>query len=95
MVQINDEVYAKLKKDADDNNQVVKIFRMIIIVLFILIFWFSFGVHWCDVQLEQTADFIQTEQAISKARANVKIREIESEGLTFEEYLAWLKVQEE
>ncbi len=95
MVQINDEVYAKLKKDADDNNQVVKIFRMIIIVLFILIFWFSFGVHWCDVQLEQTADFIQTEQAISKARANVKIREIESEGLTFEEYLAWLKIREE
>ena len=94
MIEIDDEVLVKLKKDADDNKQIVKIIRMIIAAVFVLIFYFSFGLNWMNLQLEKQRSEIQNQIAITQAHNNVMIKQIESEGLSMEEYFKWLEVRD-
>lgn len=94
MVEIDEDILIKLKKDADDNKQIVRIVRMIIAAVFVLIFYFSFGLNWMNLQLEKQRSEIQNQIAITQAHNNVMVKQIESEGLSIEEYFKWLEVRD-
>ena len=53
MVQMEDEVYEKLKKNADDNLQVKKIIRLIISVIVLLVLYFGVISKIIDVQIKR------------------------------------------
>ena len=93
MVQIEDDIYTKLKKDADDNNQIKNIVRIIAGVLIFLVLFFSWGKPVIDLDIQRRAYELQTEMSLAQAHTNKQIMEIESEGMTKQEYFKWLEVR--
>ena len=93
MVQMEDEVYEKLKKNADDNLQVKKIIRLIISVIVLLVLYFGVISKIIDVQIKKYDAQIQQEVAVIQAETNVKVREIESSGMSMDDYIRWLDIQ--
>lgn len=90
MVQIEDEIYTKLKKDADDNRQIVHIIRAIAAVIIFCILFFSWGIRLVDLDIQRRTAELQTQMAITQAETNKRVMTIESEGLTTDEYFKWL-----
>lgn len=92
MVQLDEELYNKIKKDADDNRQIRSIIQWIVGLIIFLVLYFTAGRHLLNIQIQKTQAAADREIAILQAQNTVRIREIESEGLTSEEYLKWYKV---
>lgn len=92
MVQLDEELYNKIKKDADDNRQLMSIFRWTVGLIIFLLLYFTTGQHLLNIQVQKAQAAADREIAILQAQNNVRIREIESEGLTTEEYLKWYKI---
>lgn len=93
MIQMEDEVYEKLKKNADDNLQVKKIIRIIVSVIVLLVLYFGVISKIIDVQIKKYDAQIQQEVAVIQAETNVKVREIESSGMSMNDYIRWLAIQ--
>lgn len=93
MVQLNDNDYAKLKKDADDNRQLIILLRILAVFVTFIIIFFAWGKNILDLDIEYRRFEAQTQMQISQAETNVKVREIESEGMTFENYILWLEAE--
>jgi len=93
MVQLDDTAYTKLKKDADDNNQLLRLIRMGLIFLAFVIVFVTWGTKYLDVQIQAREAQIRSEAIVIEAQANKRAREIESAGLTNEEYFKWLEVR--
>ena len=93
MVQIEDEIYAKLKKDADDNRQIVHIVRAIVTVVIFCILFFSWGIRLIDLDIQRRTAELQTQIALTQAETNKRVMTIESEGLTTDEYFKWLNAR--
>lgn len=85
-MEISEDVYEKLKKDADDNNAVQSIVRWIVrwIVFLILVAMFMgfYGCHAIDMQKQR-----------DQAQVNAEVRAIESQGMDQEDYIEWLKAR--
>lgn len=94
MVQIEDEIYTKLKKDADDNRQIVRIARIVAAVIIFCILFMSWGTRLIDLDIQRRTAEMQTQIALNQADTNRQIMAIESEGLTKEEYFRWLEVRQ-
>lgn len=94
-VELTQREYSKLKKDADDNRQIVRIVIIISVVLLILVGYFTYGRKATDLFLERQKAAMQNELIIEKAKANVVAREIEQNGMSNEEYFKWLEVRDE
>ena len=94
MVELNDEVYAKLTKDANDNKQLVRIARIVAIVVIFLLFFFTWGKSMIDLDIQRRRIDLECQEAIVKAENNVRVREIESSGMKIEDYLKWLEIRE-
>lgn len=92
MVEVEEEVLEKLKKDADDNNAIVKLVKIIALFVIGVIIVFIYGTRLIDISLEQYRANVECQIAITKAENNVRIREIESAGMSPEDYLRWLEV---
>lgn len=92
MVQLDEELYNKLKKDADDNRQIRSIFRWVVGLIIFLVLYVTAGQYLLNIQVQKAQAAADREIAILQAQNNVRIREIESEGLTIEEYLKWYGV---
>ena len=92
MVQLDEELYNKIKKDADDNRQIRSIIQWIIGLIIFLVLYFTAGQHLLNIQIQKAQAGADREIAVLKAQNTVRIREIESEGLTTEEYLQWYRV---
>ena len=92
MVQLDEELYNKLKKDADDNRQIRSIFRWVVGLIIFLVLYVTVGQYLLNIQVQKAQAAADREIAILQAQNNVRIREIESEGLTTEEYLKWYEV---
>jgi hypothetical protein len=90
---MEDEVYEKLKKNADDNRQVKNIVRLVLIVVCLLVLYFGVISKIVDIQLKKYDAEIQREVAIAQAETNVKIREIESSGMSMNDYIQWYSIQ--
>ena len=93
MVELNDEVYAKLTKDANDNKQLVRIARIVAIVVIFLLFFFTWGKSMIDLDIQRRRIDLECQEAIVKAENNVRVREIESSGMKIEDYLKWLEIR--
>lgn len=98
MVELSDETYSKLVKNADDNKQLINLIRTIIFgviaffaILFIYFGWFK-DVLALDVTRRQAE--LQQQIAIEQAHTNVQIMKIESEGMSKADYFKWLSVRE-
>lgn len=94
MVQIEDEIYTKLKKDADDNRQIVRIVQIIAVLIIFCVLFFSWGVRLIDLDIQRRTAEMQAQIALAQADTNRQIIDIESEGLTKEEYFRWLEVRQ-
>jgi len=92
MVQLDEDFYNKIKKDADDNRQIVSIFRWVVGVIIFLILYVTVGQRLLTIQVQKAQAAADREIAVLQAQNAVRIREIESEGLTMEEYLKWYRV---
>ena len=94
MVELNDEVYAKLTKDANDNKQLVRIARIAAIVVIFLLFFFTWGKSMIDLDIQRRRIDLECHEAIVRAENNVRVRDIESSGMKIEDYLKWLEIRE-
>lgn len=83
MVELPDEEYARLQKDADDNRTVKIIARMFLLLILFVIFLSSFGCHALRLYQDRT-----------KAQNDVIVRQIEQGDLTLDEYIRWLEAKE-
>lgn len=97
MLQIDEHDYEKLRKDADDNRQIVRMTRLIVgavcgMIIFLILF-FSWGVKLIDLDVQKKAADIQTQASLAQAEVNKKVMIIESEGMTIDEYLKWLEIR--
>lgn len=93
MVEVEETVYEKLLKDANDNRAVLRIARIIAVSIVCLAFLFIFVSKYVDISLETYRAEVRNSVAIMDAKTTVQIREIESEGMTTEQYLKWLAVK--
>lgn len=92
MIQIEDADFAKLKKDANDNRQIRLIAQWIIGLIIFLVLYATAGQQLLNIQIQKAQAAADREIAVLQAQNTVRIREIESEGLTTEEYLKWYRI---
>lgn len=93
MIQIEDDVYEKLKKDADDNKQIRHIIHVILAALIFTLFMVIWGSQLIDLDIQRRTAELQANTAITMAETNRRVMEIESEGMTKTEYFKWLEVR--
>lgn len=94
MVHIEEEAYNKMKKDADDNRQIIRIVRYAAFLIVFLFIFFSWGCRLLDLDIQRRQSELQCQMAIEQAKNNVEIREIESDGMSFDDYIQWLNARE-
>lgn len=93
MIQLEDEQYQKLVKDADDNRQIVKIARSCLAVILFAFIYFTCLLPLIKISIDQNRATMEQRIAIINAE-NIQ-REIESSGLSTEDYFRWLEIQAE
>lgn len=94
MINLEDDIYKKLVKDANDNKQLVRIaWAVVSLVVFIVLFIF-WGKPIIDMDVRRRQVDLECEIAIVQAENAVRVREIESAGMKTEDYLKWLDIQE-
>lgn len=93
MIEINEADYKKLIKDANDNRSIIKGIITIIIGIVLIFSVVSFSGTFANIIFKQYEANVQMQIALDEAENDVRIRKIESEGLTTEEYLKWLEVR--
>lgn len=93
MIQLEDEQYQKLVKDADDNRQVVKIAWSCLAVILFSLLYFTWILPLINISIDQNRANMEQRIAIINA-GNIQ-REIESSGLSTEDYFRWLEIQAE
>lgn len=93
MIQLEDEQYQKLVKDADDNRQIVKIARSCLAVILFALIYFTCLLPLIKIGIDQNR--ANMEQRIAVINAGNIQREIESSGLSTEDYFRWLEIQAE
>lgn len=93
MVQIEDVVYSKLKKDADDNRQLINLAKIVCLTIIVSILIVTSLSRFLDLLYEKNLANLERQIALEQAETNKKIFEIESSGLTKEEYFEWLEVR--
>ena len=92
MVQLEDEMYAKLKKDADDNRSLKHIVWSVIAAGFCLTLLVTYGFDLLKLDIQRRQSEQQCQIAITQAETAVKTREIEQGDLKFEDYILWKTV---
>ena len=80
MVELPDDKYKQLVKDADDNRAIKTITRWMVLILLFVIFMISYGCHAIDMQKQRDNAYVQ-----------VEVRDIQRQGMSHEEYIEWLE----
>lgn len=81
-VEIQDDEYKKLVKNANDNQAIMSIFRWFVLIALFIFVMAAYGCHALEMKKQ-----------IDRAHISVEVREIESAGLTTDEYLDWLAIK--
>lgn len=92
-IQVEEDDYRRIVKDANDNRSLVRIARWITVTIVFLCMFFGFGCNAIQISLTKYRAKVDAENALVEAQTNVQIRQIESEGLSTEEYFEWLRVR--
>ncbi len=93
MIQIEDDIYEKLKKDADDNRQIKHLCHLGVALVIFLCIFFTFGTQLINLDIQRRTSELNNQLSIEQAEINRKIIDIESEGMTKTEYFKWLEVR--
>lgn len=93
MVQLEDDVYAKLTKDADDNKQIVHLVRIGIGFIIFLILFFTWGVRLIDIDVQKRTYDMEASIAIHQAEINKQVMTIERGDLSLDDYLKWVSIR--
>lgn len=80
VVELQDSQYESLKKSADDNRTLLHLVKWIVLLILFFTAMNVYGCHKLDMIKEK-----------EKAEMSVQIRQMESEGLEWDEYIDWLK----
>lgn len=94
MVHIEEDAFNKMKKDADDNRQIIRIVRYAALLIVFLFIFFSWGCQMVNLDIQRRQSELQCQMAIEQAKNNVEIKEIESDGMSFDDYIRWLNARE-
>lgn len=94
MVHIEEDAFNKMKKDADDNRQIIRIVRYAVLLIVFLFIFFSWGCQMVNLDIQRRQSELQCQMAIERAENNVEIKEIESDGMSFDDYIRWLNARE-
>lgn len=92
MIQISDEDYAKLKKDADDNSAIKSIVRWVLLVIIIILLYCGIGSKIIDLEIRKCEANLQCEIATMQAQNAVEIRSIQSKDMSMDDYLKWYEL---
>lgn len=92
MKEISETEFAKLVKDADDNRSIMLIVRCITVLVIALVLYFTIGQRVVNTWFESYNEQVKCDIAVMRAHNDVLIREIQSEGMTTEEYLKWYEI---
>ena len=92
MKELRETEIAKLVKDAADNRIIMFIGRCIMALVIALVLYFTIGQRIINTWFESYNEQVKCEIAVMRARNDVLIREIQSEGMTIEEYLKWYEI---
>ena len=92
MKELTDTDYAKLVKDANDNRSIMFIVKCIIGFVLLMVLYFTVGQRIVNTWFESYNEKVKCEIAVMRARNDVLIREIQSDGMTTEEYLKWYEI---
>ena len=92
MIQISDEDYAKLKKDADDNSSIKSIVRWIMLLVVIILLYFGIASKIIDLEIRKYEANLQCEIATMQAQNAVEIRSIQSKDMSMDDYLKWYEL---
>ena len=93
MVQIEDDIYTKLKKDADDNKQIIRIIRIAILFLMFVILYFTVGIDFIKLGIQQQAYQVEYQHALDSAKTNVDVLNIERDNMSMDDYIKWLNAR--
>ncbi len=92
MIEVEEETYKQLLKDASDNRSLIRMVKYGLIFAFFMIVLLIYGIKIIDISLIKMRTSAECQAAILKAENNVRVRELESAGMTTNEYLKWLKI---
>ncbi len=92
MKELTDTDYAKLVKDADDNRSITFIVKCTMVLVLTMVLYFTIGQRIVNTWFESYHERVKCEIAVMQARNDVLIREIQSEGMTTDEYLKWYEI---
>jgi uncharacterized membrane protein len=95
MVELSEAAYKRLKKDADDNRQVMKIVAIVTILFVIIFLYVIVGKPALKLMLQKSENDTRNEIVLEKARRNVEAMKIEKGDMTMEEYLRWLECRDD
>lgn len=95
MIELSENEFKKLKKDADDNNQLKSIIRFVVLVIVGIILYCTLILPFVNDYIHKQEEYSKHQMAIDDARTSVEIREIEQGSMSMDEYLKWLSVRKD
>ena len=95
MIEISEAEFKKLKKDADDNNQLKSIIRFVGLIITVVILYCTLILPFINDYIHKQEEYSKRQIAIDDARTSVEIREIEQGSMSMDEYLKWLSVRKD
>lgn len=90
---VDDAEFQKLRKDADDNRQIVFIVKLVVSLIIFCILFFSWGVRLIDLDIQRRTAEMQDQIELQQARVNKEVMRIESIDMSNEDYFKWLEVR--
>ena len=95
MIELSDTQFEKLKKDADDNRQIIRIVRFAIIFVSIIILYITLAMPMINNYIRSQEEYLKQQTSIEQAKTNAEIMEIEKGSMTMDEYIKWLSVRKD
>ena len=93
MVQLDEMEFDQLKHDADDNNAMRAIAKIIMIGVIIIVLICAIALPVFNLWLDTQKTNLDIQSQKLQAMVNLEIKEIESSNMTNEEYFRWLEVR--
>ena len=93
MVQLDEMEFDQLKHDADDNNAMRAIAKIIMIGVIIIVLTCTIVLPIFNLWLDTQKTNLDIQSQKLQAMVNLEVKEIESDNMTNEEYFRWLEVR--
>lgn len=93
MVQLDEIEYDQLKHDANDNNAMRGIAKIVMVCAIVIVLIYTIVLPIFNLWLDTQKTNLDIQSQKLQAMVNLEIKGIESKGMTNEEYFRWLEVR--